>query len=114
MGKNMTIQHKTLAEGRWQKMSFCEQMANVGSEVSRALNWRKRGKPDLFDNAVIRALELLSLTIDCAKTYHRLRELCRVKEALLDFFYGSNEFHSSEILWRKYFDQFLYAVRKNY
>ena len=30
-------QHKELAAGRWKKLSFCEQMANIGSEVERAL-----------------------------------------------------------------------------
>ncbi len=32
----MNYQHKKLAEGEWQKLSFLEQMANVGSEVLRA------------------------------------------------------------------------------
>ena len=29
--------HKDLAEGRWAKMSFREQMGNIESEVSRSL-----------------------------------------------------------------------------
>jgi len=36
----MNIQHKELAAGRWNKLSFVEQMANVGSEVERTINWR--------------------------------------------------------------------------
>ena len=110
----MNVQHKELAQGRWAEMSFCEQMANVGSEVSRALNWRKKEKSDLSRKAANRALELLDLTIAPIKTYSRLKELFRTREALVDFFYGTNEFSSSEILWRKYFDHFSYAVRKNY
>ena len=108
----MNIQHKNLASGRWEKMPFCAQMANVGSEVSRALNWKNKGKADLSRNAVNRALELLNLTIEPVKQYPRLKELLRVKEALLDFFYGLNEFGSSESLWRKYFDHFVYLARK--
>jgi hypothetical protein len=38
----MNYQHKELAAGRWQQMSLVEQMANVGSEVGRALNWRAK------------------------------------------------------------------------
>lgn len=110
----MNVQHKELARGRWAEMSFCEQMANIGSEVSRALNWRKKEKSDLSRKAVNRALELLDLTIAPIKTYPRLKELFRTREALVDFFYGTNEFSSSEILWRKYFDHFNYAARKNY
>lgn len=110
----MNIQHKELAGSRWEKMSFCEQMANVGSEVSRALNWRKKGNIDFSNKAINRALELLDFTIAPIRKYSRLKELFRVKECLVDFFYGSNEFSSSEVLWRKYFDHFNYAARKNY
>ena len=94
-------------------MSFCEQMANVGSEVSRALNWRKKEKDSLSKEAVNRALELLDLTIASVQKYSRLKELFRAREALVDFFYGVNEFSSSETLWRKYFDCFNYAARKH-
>ena len=110
----MNIQHKELVQSRWEKMSFCEQMANIGSEVSRALNWRSKGKDDFSKKAVNRALELLDITISPIKQYTRLKELFRAREALVDFFYGKNEFSSSEILWRKYFDHFNYASRKNF
>ena len=110
----MSAQHKELAKGRWNEMSFCEQMANVGSEVNRALNWRKKGKDDFSEKAIRRAFELLDLTIHPAQKYSRLKELFRVRECLVDFFYGSNEFSSSEALWRRYFDHFNYASRKQY
>ena len=110
----MKVQHQGLADGRWAEMPFCEQMANVGSEVSRALNWCNKGKDDFSKKAVNRALELLDLTIKPIKKYSRLKELLRVREGLVDYFYGSNEFSSSEVLWRKYFDHFNYAARKNY
>jgi len=38
----MNYQHKELASGRWEKLTFLEQMANMGSEVERALNWQKK------------------------------------------------------------------------
>ena len=38
----MSQQHKELAAGRWQQMPFIEQMANIGSEVERALKDRGR------------------------------------------------------------------------
>lgn len=110
----MKLQHKELAEGRWAEMPFCEQMANIGSEVSRALNWRKKKKEDFSKRAVNRALELLDLTIKPIKKYSRLKELLRLKEVLIDFFYGSNEFSSSETIWRKYFDHFNYFARKEF
>lgn len=109
----MNVQHKELARGRWESMPFCEQMANVGSEVSRALNWQKKGKEEQAQRAVVRALELLDLTVNSIKKHSRLKELLRVREALVDFFYGSNEFSSTEPAWRKYFDSFNYLARKN-
>ncbi|MCK5081310.1 MAG: hypothetical protein KAR31_00250 [Candidatus Omnitrophica bacterium] len=111
MGEAMSIQHKELAAGRWDEMPFCEQMANVGSEVSRALNWRKKGKDDFSEKAVCRAFELLDLTIRPVRKYSRLKELLRVRECLADYFYGSNEFSSSESSWRSYFDHFSYRLR---
>ncbi|MBD3426730.1 MAG: hypothetical protein GF409_05820 [Candidatus Omnitrophica bacterium] len=112
MGKKMSVQHKELSSGRWAKMSLAEQLANVGSEVSRALNWQKKGKKDLSQRAFNRALELLDMTIAPIKKYSRLKELFRVREAMVDFFCGTNQFSSSELLWRKYFDHFAYLARK--
>lgn len=39
--------HTQLAAGRWQELSFAQQMANIGSEVERSLNWRHK-KKDFF------------------------------------------------------------------
>lgn len=113
MGDRMRAIHRELNDGRWEKLTFCQQMANVGSEVSRALNWREKGRKDLSMNALKRALELLDMTIRPAKGYCRLRELLRVREALTDFFCGDNEYGSSVILWKRYFDHFNYAARRH-
>ena len=112
MGEKMSGGHKQLAEGRWKSLSFVEQMANVGSEIHRALNWKKKNNRDYCDRSFEQALELLALTAENLKSPSALKELMRLKEALKDFFYGTNEFSSSEILWRKYFDHFNMAARK--
>lgn len=108
----MTFQHKELAAGRWQKFTLMEQLANVGSEVSRALNWQEKGNTDLSLRAVDRALELLYLTIADTKNRGRLRELTRVREVLADYFYAENQYGSSPALWRGYFDAFARAARR--
>ncbi len=108
----MNHQHKELAAGRWKKLSLSEQLANIGSEVIRALKWRKKGNSEYCHKAASRALELLDLSLDSAGSYPRLKEFARLREAVVDYFYGSNEFSSSEALWRKYFDHFNYAARK--
>ena len=109
----MSYQHKDLAAGRWSQLSFCEQMANIGSEVERALNWQKKNNPVYCQKAVDRALELLDLTLEAVTTFPQRREIARLREAFVDYFCGTNEFQSTELLWKKYFLNFTYAARKN-
>jgi hypothetical protein len=99
-------QHRELAAGRWRSLSLLEQLANTGSEVERALNWAAKGNTKYSALAVDRALELLELTIADPKNKHRLKEITRLREALLDYFVGSNEFGSSALAWRSYFDAY--------
>ncbi len=89
--------HKDLAEsGRWSEMPFAQQMANIGSEVFRAENWKKKGKPARMQNAVDRALELLDFTVQTMLHDHRTpRELLRLRELICDYFYGDNFFLKS-------------------
>jgi hypothetical protein len=108
----MNIEHKELAAGRWAKMSYLEQMANVGSEVERAINWREKNNADYALRAGARALELLDLTLDCAKGFARLKETARTREIFADYFYGDNCYQSTNALWRKYFLPFAVAARR--
>jgi hypothetical protein len=108
----MNCQHKELASGRWEKLTFLEQMANIGSEVERALNWQKKNNTDYSQKASERALELISLTIRNVKSYARLKEMTRMKEAIADYFFGSNQFMSTEKSWRSYFSHFTYAAAR--
>jgi len=109
----MSYQHKELATGRWSKLSFFEQMANIGSEVERALNWRVKNNADYAQKAFERALELIDLTLENTRNYSHLKEITRMREAVVDYFFGTNQFKSSEASWRKYFLCFNYAARKN-
>lgn len=110
----MSVAHKDLAQGRWARMPLAEQLANIGSEVSRALNWRTKGNSEYAEKAVVRALELLDLSLESAKAFPTLRELARLREAIVDYFYGTNQYGSSETLWRKYFDHFAFLARKGH
>jgi hypothetical protein len=110
----MSPQHAELAAGRWEKMTFLEQMANIGSEVDRALNWRAKNNSAYSEKAVNRTLELLSLSLKCKYSFSRLKELARVREVLLDFFKADNDFGSSEKLFKNYFFPFGFAVRSKH
>lgn len=107
----MIYQHKALASGHWNNISLMEQVANVGSEVERVILWQEKGNKDYSKKAFDRALELLDLTICDPKNKKRLKEITRVRELLIDHFWGENQFHSTNKLWRKYFYQFNYACR---
>jgi len=110
----MSIQHKELATGRWKQLPFLEQMANIGSEVERALNWRAKHNDAYSTQAFERALELTDLTLESVSEFSRLKEIARLREAMVDYFFGTNLFKSTDDLWRKYFLAFTYAARKNY
>jgi hypothetical protein len=96
-------QHRELAAGRWLALPLMDQLANTGSEVERALNWAEKGNAEFSALAVDRALELLDLTIADPKNSTRLKELTRLREALADYFVGSNEYGSSPGAWHRYF-----------
>ena len=103
--------HKSLANGRWQKLDFLEQMANIGSEVEQAIRWKNKKNRDHFMRAFERMLELIDLTAEDPANRNRLKELMRVREALVDFLFYENEYHSTDEMWQKYFNQFNYACR---
>jgi hypothetical protein len=110
----VTYQHKELAAGRWKGLSFCEQMANIGSEIERTLIWHTKNNAAYSRKAFERALELVDLTLETVSGYARLKEVARVRELMVDYFAGTNQFGSTDASWRKYFSHFTYAVRKDY
>jgi hypothetical protein len=107
------IQHKQLGSGRWKELSLFEQMANVGSEIERTIQWKAKGNEDYSRRAFERALELLDFTIEDDKNKKRLKEIVRVREALADHFYFDNEYQSTDAVWRNYFFCFNFAARVN-
>lgn len=109
----MSVQHQSMAQGRWASMAFLEQMANIGSEVERALTWSSKGNTDYTRRAVDRALELFDFSLMDSRNVPRLRELAREREALVDYFLGCNEYGSSESALRKYYGAFAYAARRD-
>lgn len=105
----MNIYHKNLAGGKWKKLSFIEQMANISSEIGRAVNLKNNDKK-LSREAFERALELLDLTIEDPKNKNKLKELCLLREMLSDHFYFNNQYNSTDEQWNDYFYNFAYAA----
>ncbi len=107
----MNIFHTELV-GRWRNFSIYEQMANIGAEVGRSINWRKKKNMHMSRNALFRALELVDFTIADEKNKDSLKEILRMRELLVDDLMGENIYCSTDEGWEKYFYYFNLAARK--
>jgi hypothetical protein len=104
------IQHKNLANGRWQEMPFLEQMANIGSEVYRALKWK--GKNNKYArSAFLRSLELFDLTKESKLTFPQYKELTRMREIWVDYFEYDNKYNSTAESINRYFTYLTIAYK---
>jgi len=106
------VLHKELAAGNWFKLSLVEQLANIGSEVSRAYKWQGKDE-NIFWGAVERALELFDLTFIDRRWKGRLREIGRAKEVFCDAITGGKEYQSSLKDLDRYFLNYAFAARRN-
>ena len=109
------MQHKTLENGRWAKMPFLEQMANIGSEVYRTSSWKMKGNSERARMAFERALELIDLTIKYGRLNEpgrnaMLEEVCRLREEFCRNYLSSDS--DSLASFDKYFMQFAVAAAK--
>jgi hypothetical protein len=75
------VYHKQLAAGGWKKLSFEEQMANIGSEVGRAIRGFRKEDEKYFQLAFEKALELFDLTLEDDRWRgSRRKEIVRSRE----------------------------------
>ncbi len=95
------MQHKDL-DNRWHTFSIAKQMANIGSEIERAIKWKLKGNHAYADLANIRTLELFDLTLNDPKKITGFKEIARARELWLDFFIGENQYHQTDQQWQKY------------
>lgn len=104
--------HQGLTIEKWEQVSLIDQMANIGAEIGRTINWREK---DLEKSKASfeRGLELLDLTIEDKKNIKKLKELCRLREILADYFSFDNIYGSSDKKWEDYFYNFNYAAALN-
>src|SRR2546427_3912390 len=108
----MTI-HVGLAAGRWAALSLPEQLANVGSEVDRAITAWEARRTDRFDKALTRALELFDLTAgDDRWRGHRRREILRAREEFCRLFFDTEWLPPAARTLRAYFLQFAVLARR--
>jgi len=105
--------HADLAAGRWKSMTLIEQLANVGSEVDRAIKAHEAGRSDRRDAAVDRGLELFDLTAaDDRWRGARRREVLRAREEFCALFWGDGEQPRAAASLSRYFLHFAFAARR--
>ncbi len=108
----MSYMHGDSVVETWSKLSVSGQLGNIGSEVSRSINWKNKGNKVQMQNALNRALELFDLTLsDSRWSFYRLREIRTAKEVVCDFIVGDNEYKSDEKFINSYFLQFAIMAR---
>ncbi len=108
----MTI-HAELARGRWSTLTLAQQLAHVGSEVERAIRAWETRRPDRFERALDRALELFTLTArDERWRGHRRREILRTREEFLRLFFDKDPPHDSAPGLKRYFLHFGLLARR--
>ena len=111
MNMAVNLEHLESVRVSWAKFSLDEQMANIGSEVGRAL--RASDNQARYWGAVTRAMDLFYLTIEDPRWKGRLREILRVRELFAAAALGSDEFKTSLKDLDRYFDCFAWLARSN-
>ena len=93
---------------RWFSMPVTEQISNIGSEVARALRYKKKGDFQKARNFANKAIEFWLLSEEDPKNRHRLGEFNCAVEELRDYFLGENTYQTTETMLTRYYDAFLY------
>jgi hypothetical protein len=110
----MTIYHKELAGGRWRKLSLMEQLANIGSEVYRAIDRYRKNEKESFQIAFERTLELFDLTLDDQRWKGRRKEIVRSREVFCSLLIDPDKYENLEKEFdslNKYFEYFALTAR---
>jgi hypothetical protein len=106
--------HPDLAE-RWTTFSLAHQLANVGSDVDRAIAGWDGGaqRAGRFDRALARALELFDLTAgDDRWRGHRRREILRAREEFCRLFFDDQARSGGARTLSEYFLHFALLARR--
>ncbi len=98
------IYHTGLTIEKWGSYTFLVRMANIGSEVFRAISWKEKQNSEYADLAFQRSLELFDATKSTTLTPSQLKELCRLREIWADYYAGENIYGSDNNFFNNYFN----------
>lgn len=92
-----------ITQSKWQTFSLEQQMANIGSEVVRAVNLKEKGDEELSKNAAWRVLEMVDSTLSDKRWKGRLREVFFLRDVFCDYFFSYGNFDVSGNNLKEYF-----------
>jgi len=98
---------------RWARLTFNEQMGNIGSEVGRAIVAHRDGDALREERAVDRAIDLFSATVEVlvgTEYSYRLKEVLRARDEFLRLFFDGT-FEGDAVCIERYFMDFAYMAR---
>ena len=97
---------------KWESFNYYEQMGNIASELSRAINFKKKNDVNYMNSSLLRLIELIDLTIEDNKNSKRLREICRFKEVVCDWYSKTNVYDINPESLLNYTMDFALLARK--
>ncbi len=99
-------------EKRWQRFSFYQQMGNIASELSRAIRFKEQNDFKHMQSSLLRLIELLDVTKEDSQNKNRLKEICRFKEVVSDWYCGTNVYSVLPETLKNYAMTFALAARR--
>lgn len=96
---------------RWHQLTLAEKLGNIGSEISRAHSWQRRGDQDQIKRSLERAVTLLDQSLDNQRLT-ATRELLRFREVLSAMSNGSNAYTVSLEMLQRYCLAFAISSRQ--
>lgn len=94
-------------EVKWFNMPVSMQISNIGSEVARAIRYKKKGDMQKAVNFCNKAIDFWRLSLKDPKNIHRINEFeCAIDE-LQDYFIGNNDYQTTDEMLTRYYDAFL-------
>jgi len=92
-----------ITQEKWQKFSLEQQMANIGSEVTRAVNLKEKNNKELSESSAWRVLEMIDSTLSDTRWKGRLKEVFLLRDVFCDYIFNHGNFSVSGNNLKEYF-----------
>ncbi|MBN2120480.1 MAG: hypothetical protein JW734_05455 [Candidatus Omnitrophica bacterium] len=92
---------------KWARLSFAQQLGNIGSEIARARYWEEKNDILQRERSLTRTLELLDLTLTSScRTSSQLKEIGRFREIVGGWLLDNTDYNIKKQSLEDYCTQF--------